>query len=296
MERWLAKQTWDRLFVYLLFLLLAGPPLANWLLPFKVRKAHFLYLALLVIAIKLLAAVPPALRRYRAAGAEGTAAQWKALFPPTLGGWIRMDKGYWHAFFAWVQRRPALPPLPPGQPIGYLHKSQYTTVLAMVFISCLADLPVSAMIIGVVEQNPVIRFRIHAVMLALTLYSLVWVLADRWLVKASHHVLGQTHLHLRVGSRFTADIPLEAIVDAVRLGEPARQWSERLGIAREDYMKVSPFDAPNVLLTLTGDPALLVERFKTVQRAPTYLLVFVDDPACLAQLLKRRPGAVCVNA
>jgi hypothetical protein len=288
MERWLARFTWDRIFVLLIFILLAGPSLASWILSFKVPKSTALVVALLVVVIKLLGMLPPAWRRFGAASGKGLGAQIAALVPPSLIGWIKLDRGYWQAFFVWVRRRPALPAPPAGQHIGFLKNSQYTTVLAMVFISCLVDLPVSAMIIGVVEKDPVIQNRIHLVMLAMTFYTLVWVFADRWLIKASHHVLGASHLHLRVGSRLQADIPLAAIARAERMSESVKQWKERLGLEDDAFIKVSPLDSPNLLLTLDGSVPAKVERYKTMLAAPRYLLVYVDDPQWCAQLLRRK--------
>ncbi|NML59567.1 hypothetical protein HHL21_00365 [Massilia sp. RP-1-19] len=107
------------------------------------------------------------------------------------------------------------------------------------------------------------------------LYLLVMLAGERRLLNEAGHAVTDDVLALAVGVRFTADIALADVVSCVPL--------TAADLVVEDACVVSPFERPNVLLTLRGDAVVGAERFGYAFKPGTPMLaLYVDEPARFA--------------
>jgi hypothetical protein len=167
---------------------------------------------------------------------------------------------------------------------GFGKRSSYSTYVLVALFSTLIDLPLNGFIASVVVRDPLIQNRIHVLCGALAVYSLVWILGDRWLMQGSSHVLGETTLDLKIAARLTAQIPLTAIAACEAISDGAA-WRQRHAVARNDTLTATPADAPNIVLTIADYAAVPVVHWQVERRAPRYLFLYVDEPSGLAAAL-----------
>lgn len=160
-----------------------------------------------------------------------------------------------------------------------MQQTQYHTLLLMGLISALVDMPVNALLIGLMVDDPVRQLWIHAVLLVLTLYLIILTLGDRWKIRRQYHVLTDTHLHLRYGERFVADIRRADISSATSFDGNVKAWCQQHGVSPQQLAIACPsltFDTPNLLLELKPDGQ--IEQNHHTRPCPNWLLLFVDQP------------------
>jgi hypothetical protein len=247
-----------------------------------------LALPLLLLASKDLAHAPDALRRYR------VAADWRsritAFLPPELLGMLRLDRLMWLGFFAWLRQRgstarPGATRLE-GIELGYLQRGAYGTAIGIVMVSLFLELPSNVLIVNLMIDDDSTRMLVHLVAGVLALYSFAWVLGDRWHVGQGCHVLTHDTLHLRVGVRSQASIPLAAIERIERLEEAPERWRRRNKLHCADTLVVTPIDKPNCVLVLTPDADVTVLHWQVRRKAPRYVLLYLDRPELLASRVR----------
>lgn len=101
------------------------------------------------------------------------------------------------------------------------------------------------------------------------LYLLVMLAGERRLLKETGHGIDGDVLRLALGLRFAADVPVADILSCARLA----------GSAHAPACVVSPFEAPNVLLTLRHGAVVDAVRFGyPFKPGKTALALYVDDP------------------
>jgi hypothetical protein len=205
------------------------------------------------------------------------------LWPPVIMATVRLHLALLRDFFGWLRRKPAPAPDVAGQKIEFMQKSQYGTLLLMGLISVLVDIPVNALIVGVLVDDPARRHLIHTVLLILTLYLSMLVLGDRWKIRRQYHVLSDTHLHLRLGERFTADIQLTDINQIEVFDGSVSAWRKEHAISAAQLATACPcqtLDQPNLLLHL--NPGGQMNQGHWLRPNPPWLLLFVDHPQQVA--------------
>lgn len=107
------------------------------------------------------------------------------------------------------------------------------------------------------------------------LYLLVMLAGERRLLKETGHAVTGDGLALALGVRFTADIALADLVSCVPI-------SAADAVPGETCV-VSPFERPNVLLTLQSGAVVAAERFGYAFKPGTPMLaLYVDEPARFA--------------
>lgn len=243
-----------------------------------------LALPLALLAAKDLAHLPDALQRLRSA--TGWHCRILALLPPELIGMARLDRLMWIGFLQWLRRRrPAAPPQ--GRALTYLKRGAYGTAIGCAMFAVFLELPIDFGIINLFIDDPDTRLLIHVVGAIGALYTLVWVLGDRWHVAEGSHVLADDVLHLRVGVRTQGSIPLSAIarVDAVQ--EAPERWRRRHGIHPADTMLVTPFDKPNCVLVMKPEAGVTLLHWQVRRAAPRYVLLYLDRPELLVRNVKQ---------
>lgn len=241
-------------------------------------------LPLVLLAAKDLAHLPDALQRLR--GASGWHGRILALLPPELIGMMRLDRLMWSGFLQWLRRRvPAA--RPEGVALTYLQRGAYGTAIGFVMVSLFLELPINFGILHLFIDDPDTRVLIHVIAGIGAVYTLAWVLGDRWHVADGSHMLVDDVLHLRVGVRTQGSIPLSSIerVDAVQ--EAPERWRRRHGIHPADTITVTPFDKPNCVLVMKPDAGVTLLHWQVRRAAPLYILLYLDRPELLASSVRQ---------
>jgi hypothetical protein len=278
----LAGYAWLGFFILILVRMAAPGPTG----PALGKLALLLPLCLLVA--KDLAHLPDALARLRAA--SGWRSRIAALLPPELVGMLRLDRLMWTGFLQWLRRRPR-PAGPQGLALGYLQRGAYGTAIGIAMVALFLELPIDVLIINLMVDDAGARGLIHVLAAVAVLYTLVWVLGDRWHVGEGTHALAEDALHLRVGVRTEGSIPLCAIERIEMVTEAPERWRRRQGIHRADTLLVTPFDKPNCVLLLKPEAGVTLLHWQVERRAPRYVLLYLDRPELLARRVAGRPAA-----
>jgi hypothetical protein len=106
---------------------------------------------------------------------------------------------------------------------------------------------------------------VHAAILAVNIWAIVWFLGDRRAMVRSAHALGDDALAIHLGNRWRGSIAYAQIAGVRRIDrrDPAA-------------LRISPSDTPNVELTLRA-PATLTSYYG-IKRSSARLQLFVDEP------------------
>jgi hypothetical protein len=254
-----------------------------------------LALPLLLLAAKDIAHAPQAWQRLRRVHAIGAPwhARVTALLPPELLGLLKLDRLLWLGFLRRLQGRPMPVTQPGGIALTYLERGAYGTARAVVFVSLLLELPVHAMLLHLFIKDPDALFMVHVLGAAAVVYTLAWVLGDRWHIGEGRHVMTIDALHLHVGARVDGMLPLAAIARVEKVAMLLPAWRHRHGVARTETLVVTPFDKPNCVLVLHEDAQVDILFHQATTRLPRYVFLYLDRPEVLAARLRQPGGAPC---
>lgn len=262
---------------------------AHWREPLKLLGFT---LPLLLIVAKDLAQIPDVAARLRTLRRQkaGPLPLLAACLPPGLIGLARLERAIWRGFFGWLRReQPAA--RPDGTRLGFLDQGAYSTAIAIALFCVFVELPINALILPLFIKDPDTVRTIHLVMGLGSLYSLVWLLGDRWLVRGEGHVLTATHLDLQIGARASARIPLDAIRHAQALREPVAQWRKTHPCRPSEAVNITPFDKPNLVLELRPEGGSTIAHHGLARTGVRYVFLYLDRPAQLLAALAARPAA-----
>lgn len=248
---------------------------------------------LLLLMAKDIAHAPDAWQRLRSAHAAQAPwhARVTALLPPELVGMLRLDRLLWIGCFRRLRRQTAACALPEGVALTYLERGAYGTATAVVFVSLLLELPVHVLLLNLFVEDAGTLALLHVLGAVAVLYTLAWVLGDRWHIGAGRHVMTDDALHLRVGARVDGVLPLAAIARLEAVDAPLPAWRRRHGVARRDMLLVTPFDQPNCVLVLEEDARVDILHWQAKRRLPRYVFLYLDRPELLAKPLRQRVAA-----
>lgn len=200
------------------------------------------------------------------------------LLPPIIPAFFKLQVDIFSGFFAFLRRQKSPVDALHGATFSYLLNGQYNTFITIIFLSTIVDIPFAAFMTNVFEKDPGTRTIIHCAILLLTIYTLIAVLSDRWRLRACQHVVGDQYLHLRLGFRFSADIPFEQIEKMTMINDSKRIWCAKNKISFLDEFTVSPIDQPQILIELKPDSQIKMESLKMLQDVPRFLFLYVDKP------------------
>lgn len=288
---WLQDTNWWQMLGYAWLVFVFGR-FATHLLPEAARPLldkPLLVLPLLLIVAKDLAGIPDFSRRMRQVARKGT--PWSerlgATLPPEFLAFLKLGRAMRQGFLAWVRRHPH-PARPAGTLLTYTERGAYSTVLAFAVFSACIELPIDAAIASIFIDEPRTRAILHVCSLFSAATILMWVAADRWMVRgAKGHVLTGDALDLSIGARAFGIVPLAAIASCENLSEKPEQWCKRHGVARRDTVTVSPFDAPNVVLRLRPEAPVTITTYQLAKQAPAYVFLYLDRPELLGAAVRR---------
>ncbi|MGJ9418864.1 hypothetical protein ACHAC9_14010 [Massilia sp. CMS3.1] len=118
-----------------------------------------------------------------------------------------------------------------------------------------------------------------------SVYTLVWLLGDRWLLRGGHHVLTSTHLDLQVGARASACIPRDAIEEAQPLRQPVLEWRRAHPYRDREAVNITPFDKPNLVLRLRAGALCTMTHHGVERSGVRYVFLYLDCPQQLLRAL-----------
>lgn len=280
---------WLSLIGYIVLLLLYGG-VASLLLPRDWRPPCMRFLlqaSLFLLVAKDIACLPLHVTRVKAA--RGLGATWaRCLYlalPPGLLAYLRLERAMWGGFFGWMLRR-AQPARPAGAALGYLERGAYGTVICCVLVALCTELPIDVLIASVIARTPRQMHLLHIGFGLVVAYSLVWVLGDRWYVAGRrHHVLTSTHLQLDIGARGSGSIPLDAIAGCERLTGSRKAWCQQHTYSLHTTRQLTPFDAPNVVLTLQPGCDIRLNLLQLERGGDGPIFLYLDRPELLSAAL-----------
>ena len=248
-----------------------------------------LALPLLLLMAKDIAHAPQAWQRLRSTHAARAPwhAHLTALLPPELPGLFKLDRLLWLGCLRRVQGKPLPVTLPEGVTLTYLERGAYNTARAVVFVALLLELPTHALLLHLFIRDPDALLVIHVLGAIAVLYTLAWVLGDRWHIGAGRHVMTAEALHLRVGVRVEGTLPLAAITRVEPVGLLLPTWRHRHGVARNDTLVLTPFDKPNCMVVLHQHAQVDILLHQVTTRLPQYVFLYLDRPALLAAHVHR---------
>ena len=282
MRIWLKKSSW-----YTVVVLSGLIYLVTGMISAGLRKLHAdALLALLFFAAKYVVEFPAIIKQQNETD-RAFAERTMAYIPPVFMAFIKLNYRMALNVLKWISRKPAPASSAEGIRFGYLEKGQYQTWIWIILIALFAEAPFSGFMISLIEKNP------HTQSVALTLISCLWaytlffILGDRYTVIASCHVLTPECLMLSTGDRFSGTVPFTAIQQAVYLRDDKRIWCVQHKVASVDTIKISPADAPNVIIELKHDAHIEIESLKLKRPCPRFLFIYVDEPTYLVSLLTR---------
>lgn len=212
------------------------------------------------------------------------------LFPRGFLELLRMEKAAHTTFFAWLRRRP--PKIDACQDLTgttflFDRAPSYGTAIAILLVAVATDVPLTILAVNLLVDSEVGRTMAHFALAFVTFYGFLWVIADRHALPSSAHVLSNHALHLRLGFRGRADIPLACIerVETLRANVSPRRFRSDNGLTRNAVVAVTPFDDPNVAVWVRESCDTEVVTFGTVTACPRVVLVYVDRPVEMAARL-----------
>ncbi|MFC4933279.1 hypothetical protein [Massilia sp. GCM10023247] len=158
-------------------------------------------------------------------------------------------------------------------------------MIAIGLFSVFVDLPLGAAILPLLVDDAAAVRTLHLVFAAGSLYTLVWLLGDRWLLRGGHHVLTSSHLDLQVGARASACIPLAAIAHAQALRQPVREWARTHPLRHTEAVTITRFDKPNLVLRLRDDACCAITHHGVERSGVRYVFIYLDRPERLLKAL-----------
>jgi hypothetical protein len=138
------------------------------------------------------------------------------LFPAEFRGWIRTLLQIQRA--CWRNPRVAQETANTNE-FTYLKNGMYSSLLAIAVVSCLAEIPLSLLMVSLFKIDPSTSNIIHLVTILTAILTITSLIGDKRLLGKAVHKIENGYLVLQLGARAHAKIPLCAI-DHVALFDP----------------------------------------------------------------------------
>lgn len=204
------------------------------------------------------------------------------LFPAEFRGWIRTFLQIQRA--CWRNPRVAQETTNTNE-FTYLKNGMYSSLFAIVVISCLGEIPFSLLMINLFKIDPSISNIIHLVTILTAILTITSLIGDKRLLGKAVHKIENGYLVLQLGARAQAKIPLCAI-DHVALLDPIQL--PFLG-SNIDSIKITPFDKPNLILqlkpVLEQHSKIDFEELGSTRQDIRTVYLYVDSPTSLLNAL-----------
>jgi hypothetical protein len=185
-------------------------------------------------------------------------------------------------------RKPILTSTASNQAIQltYLKNGMYTTLLAIVIVASIGDMPFSQLRLHTLSADAKISAIIHVATIAATVLTMTSMIGDKRLLGEGFHHIENNVLSIRLGVRASANIPLHYIKSAALINE-----KHALLLNTDIFaMIVTPFDKPNVVLCLEedmgNDATIWFKELESLRSTVKTVRLYVDMPEKLIHLLQ----------
>jgi hypothetical protein len=287
MQTWKPKLTWQRLIAIASLALIFFKTITSRFFPELVISEQISAMSMIILLTQLSCELPSIINRYSKNRSKGMTItqQLIALVPDKLISLFHLECGQQRAFLCWVRQKKLTMNEVDGEIFSYHQKSQYSTFLTILFILCLTDIPISTLMLGLAIDDSLTRMYLHIFLFVTTLYTIMWLIADRHAVRSTHHIAGTNSLYLRVGERFDAVIPWIACDNALpvsqnkELKDSRSAWLHKQGFSAAATVFCTPFDQPNVALIINQTDSTNIEKYKIKKTKIKCILVYVDEPS-----------------
>jgi hypothetical protein len=202
--------------------------------------------------------------------------------PPPLASILIAELRLLHAAAQSLLRRPLCAPEPSVSVFPPMAASSSGWFVPLILIVSMMELPAAHALLHAVAPG---HLWAHAVLLAVHIYGVLWLVGERRLMWGSAHRLEEDALVLHLGLRFSARIPYSLIVRAL----PLRSDLDRSRVKTpggRGSAQVTPLDPPNVHLCLDAD--VEAATFFGLRRRVRHLDLFVDRPEDFLAALEAR--------
>lgn len=133
-----------------------------------------------------------------------------------------------------------------------------SVLVPMVVFSQFVDVLVAQGFVHVVAVGAQ-RAMLHALLLFVSLWTVVWAVSLRSAMRHVDHLLGAHALTLAIGFKHVCRLPLAAIADVRAIDREAarngRDWFDVHGLTPHDVTRLQALDAPTLLIALKTDAA-----------------------------------------
>ena len=210
-----------------------------------------------------------------------------------LGTWRAQRLMWSEASCVWTRRPP--PSVAFARELGEgrrfaLQRGAWMSVLVpMVVFSQFVDVLLAQGFVHVVVVGAQ-RIALHALLLFVSLWTIVWAVSLRSATRHVDHVLSAHALTLAIGFKHLCRLPLAAIADVRAIDHRAarngRDWFDVHGLKPRDVTRLQALDAPTLLIALKPDAAgAWVARNGVGQPLKRWIAVYVDQPDAMAAAL-----------
>ncbi|WP_422353485.1 hypothetical protein [Stenotrophomonas sp. AR026] len=158
---------------------------------------------------------------------------------------------------------------------GFTKAVDYQGAFVLMLLLALVEIPIAHLLVYCFIEDGS-SLLLHIILAYLTIYGLIWMVADRRAVGHSSHRLSSRRLLVRMGWRSSMDVRVQDIRGVTLLQSSLGAWAESKAIDRRDLTVVSPLDAPNIVLEMESRDTYL--SLLSVKPIPRYLALFVDEP------------------
>jgi hypothetical protein len=176
-------------------------------------------------------------------------------------------------------RRQPLPEPSHNQPFPFMRKTQYFTILMVVVVLSVIEVPVAHVLINHFLDGTTATVA-HVALILLHVYSYFWLAGDYRQLHESYHFFEDDGLHISLGKRFQGVVPYDAMSEMGHLSSN-RRHKEMSGL-----LKVTPFDDSQVYIALNRE--VTIKFIMGIPRKAQELHFYIDDPdGFLAELEQR---------
>jgi hypothetical protein len=176
----------------------------------------------------------------------------------------------YHAFGGWFKKFTSRDP--EQAVFSYHRRVGYTAIMCVVTLILLVE--TTALHLLLLRWSALAAW----IFTGLSLYSLLWLIGDYHAIRLHPIVLDETHLHLRIGMRWRATIPLN---DIAEIQNPSRREKNTT-----DCVSLALFGSPRLVMALR-QPVKIKGLFG-IQKETRRLALTIDDEKRFQQELNER--------
>jgi len=176
----------------------------------------------------------------------------------------------YHAFGGWFKKFTSRDP--EHAVFSYHRRVGYTAIMCVVTLILLVE--TTALHLLLQRWSALAAW----IFTGLSLYSLLWLIGDYHAIRLHPIVLDETHLHLRIGMRWRATIPLN---DIAEIQSPSHREKNA-----DDYVSLTLFGSPRLVIFL--QQPIKIRGLFGIQKKTRRLALTIDDEKRFRQELNNR--------